>query len=172
MPPMSPRYTRLTAGLKLWSGTLWNRVMTIFSVNRSFRRGGRLGHKLEMITRPCFESEEELASPVRGAWRSMRRKSRGQQKADTYDDFLLSLLARNGGMATGTSVLQNTNALHNELSEQLAQMATQLKCNALHFSDSLSADKAIVEEAQQKIESNFNFMRKERKTSGTFASIL
>ncbi|PBK61545.1 hypothetical protein ARMSODRAFT_981500 [Armillaria solidipes] len=65
-------------------------------------------------------------------------------------------------MATGTSVLQNTNALHNELSEQLAQMATQLKRNALHFSDSLSADKAIVEKAQQKIESNFNFMRKER----------
>ncbi|KAK0195080.1 membrane fusion protein Use1-domain-containing protein [Armillaria mellea] len=64
--------------------------------------------------------------------------------------------------ATGISVLQNTNALHNELSEQLVQMATQLKRNALHFSDSLSADKAIVEEAQQKIESNFNFMRKER----------
>ncbi|SJL11992.1 uncharacterized protein ARMOST_15407 [Armillaria ostoyae] len=65
-------------------------------------------------------------------------------------------------MATGTSVLQNTNALHNELSEQLAQMATQLQRNALHLSDSLSADKFIVEEAQQKIESNFNFMRKER----------
>ncbi|KAK0225577.1 hypothetical protein IW262DRAFT_1356830 [Armillaria fumosa] len=64
--------------------------------------------------------------------------------------------------ATGVSVLQNTNALHNELSEQLAQMATQLKRNALHFSDSLAADKAIVEEAQQKIESNFSFMRKER----------
>ncbi|KAK0213157.1 membrane fusion protein Use1-domain-containing protein [Desarmillaria ectypa] len=66
--------------------------------------------------------------------------------------------------ATGASphILQNTNALHDELSDQLAQMATQLKRNALHFSDSLSADKALVEEAQQKIESNFDVMKKER----------
>ncbi|KAK0430275.1 hypothetical protein EV421DRAFT_2025244 [Armillaria borealis] len=157
MPPMSPRYTRLTAGLKLWTGFTVRPQCPVLlerdplepsndyiqrqSVLPPRNSRGRLGHKLGMITRPCFESEEELASPVHG-------------------------------MATGTSVLQNTNALHNELSEQLAQMATQLKCNALHFSDSLSADKAIVEEAQQKIESNFNFMRKERKTSGTFASIL
>ncbi|KAG7446531.1 uncharacterized protein BT62DRAFT_931967 [Guyanagaster necrorhizus] len=66
--------------------------------------------------------------------------------------------------ATGASphFLQNTNALHNELSEQLAQMATQLQRNALHFSDSLSADKILVEEAQQKIESNLDVMKKER----------
>ena len=41
-------------------------------------------------------------------------------------------------------------------------MAVQLKRNALHFSDSLVKDKAIVEEAQQKVESNFDIMQKER----------
>jgi len=41
-------------------------------------------------------------------------------------------------------------------------MAVQLKRNALHFSDSLSKDKATVEEAQQKLERNFDVMQKER----------
>ncbi|KIL64321.1 hypothetical protein M378DRAFT_78470 [Amanita muscaria Koide BX008] len=66
-------------------------------------------------------------------------------------------------VATGTSrFLQTSNALQQELSDQLAQMAVQLKRNALHFSDSLVKDKAIVEEAQQKLESNFDVMQKER----------
>ncbi len=41
-------------------------------------------------------------------------------------------------------------------------MAVQLKRNALHFSESLEKDKAIVEEAQQKVESNFDIMKTER----------
>ena len=66
-------------------------------------------------------------------------------------------------VATGASrFLQNSNALHQDLSEQLAQMAVQLKRNALHFSETLEKDKAIVEEAQQKLEGNFDVMQKER----------
>ncbi|KAK0455532.1 membrane fusion protein Use1-domain-containing protein [Desarmillaria tabescens] len=75
---------------------------------------------------------------------------------------LLPALATSKATGASPHSLQNTNALHNELSDQLAQMATQLKRNALHFSNSLSADKAVVEAAQQKIESNFDVMKKER----------
>jgi len=58
--------------------------------------------------------------------------------------------------------LQASTALQEELSAQLAQMATQLKRNALHFSDSLVKDKAVVEETQEKLEGNFGMMMKER----------
>ncbi|KAH9858986.1 hypothetical protein C2E23DRAFT_800851 [Lenzites betulinus] len=58
--------------------------------------------------------------------------------------------------------LQNSAALHDELSAQLAQMATQLKRNALHFSDALEKDKAVVEDAQEKLERNHDVMSKER----------
>lgn len=58
--------------------------------------------------------------------------------------------------------LQNSSALQQELSDQLAQMATQLKRNALHFSDTLVKDQAVVEETQQKLEGNFDTMQKER----------
>ncbi|GBE80409.1 hypothetical protein SCP_0301240 [Sparassis crispa] len=58
--------------------------------------------------------------------------------------------------------LQNSAAVHEELSAQLAQMATQLKRNALHFSGSLEADKAVVLAAQEKIERNHEVMTRER----------
>ncbi|GBE80445.1 hypothetical protein SCP_0301600 [Sparassis crispa] len=58
--------------------------------------------------------------------------------------------------------LQNSAAVHEELSTQLAQMVTQLKRNALHFSGSLEADKAIVVAAQEKIERNHEVMTRER----------
>jgi SNARE protein 1 len=58
--------------------------------------------------------------------------------------------------------MQNSNALQQELSDQLAQMATQLKRNAIHFSDSLGKDQAVVEDAQLKIEGNYDVMKKER----------
>ena len=41
-------------------------------------------------------------------------------------------------------------------------MATQLKRNAIHFSDSLGKDQAVVEDAQLKIEGNYDVMKKER----------
>jgi len=58
--------------------------------------------------------------------------------------------------------LQNSQALQQELSDQLALMASQLKRNAQHFSDTLSKDNALVEETGEKLESNFGFMQKER----------
>lgn len=58
--------------------------------------------------------------------------------------------------------LQNSTALQQELSDQLAQMATQLKRNAVHFSGTLARDQAVVEETKTKLESNFDDMHKER----------
>ena len=54
-------------------------------------------------------------------------------------------------------------------------MATQLKRNAIHFSESLAKDQAVVAEAQEKLEGNYDVMKKERlrvrdlrgKTGGT-----
>lgn len=56
----------------------------------------------------------------------------------------------------------STAAVHEELSAQLAQMASQLKRNAVHFSDSLARDQAVVEETTFKMESNFDGLHKER----------
>ncbi|KAI9061712.1 hypothetical protein FKP32DRAFT_1575345 [Trametes sanguinea] len=63
---------------------------------------------------------------------------------------------------TGPAFLQNSAALHEELSAQLAQMATQLKRNAVHFADALEKDKAVVQETQEKLELNHDVMSKER----------
>jgi len=41
-------------------------------------------------------------------------------------------------------------------------MATQLKRNATHFSGSLEKDKSAVDELQEKLDSNFDGMKKER----------
>ncbi|KAJ8583324.1 hypothetical protein M405DRAFT_799431 [Rhizopogon salebrosus TDB-379] len=60
------------------------------------------------------------------------------------------------------TLLQNSRALQEELSEQLALMATQLRRNATHFADSLVKDKSVVETMQEKLEGNFDFMKKER----------
>lgn len=56
----------------------------------------------------------------------------------------------------------STAAVHEELSAQLAQMATQLKRNAIHFSETLVKDQTVVEETKLKMESNYDSMHKER----------
>lgn len=58
--------------------------------------------------------------------------------------------------------LQNSAALQEEMSEQLAAMAAQLKRNAMHFAGALETDKAVVKEAQEKLERNHDVMSKER----------
>jgi len=64
---------------------------------------------------------------------------------------------------TGTpAFLQNSAALQEELSAQLAQMATQLKRNAVHFADSLEKDKSLLLDTQEKLERNHDVMKKER----------
>ncbi|KAJ3501802.1 hypothetical protein NLJ89_g9175 [Agrocybe chaxingu] len=53
-------------------------------------------------------------------------------------------------------------AIQEELSSQLELMAQQLKRNAIHFSTSLANDKAVVEAAQEKLESNYDAMQSQR----------
>jgi hypothetical protein len=60
------------------------------------------------------------------------------------------------------TILQNSRALQEDLSEQLALMATQLRRNATHFSQSLEKDKSVVEAMQEKVEGNFEFMKQAR----------
>ncbi|KAJ3568784.1 hypothetical protein NP233_g5492 [Leucocoprinus birnbaumii] len=64
--------------------------------------------------------------------------------------------------ATKRKHLQTTNALHEELSNQLAEMAAQLKRNAQHFANSLEEEKPLVEMTSEKLEENFGTMLKER----------
>ncbi|OBZ70579.1 hypothetical protein A0H81_09277 [Grifola frondosa] len=75
--------------------------------------------------------------------------------------LLPTSIAKASSEATPT-FLQNSTALQEELSAQLAQMATQLKRNAQHFAGSLEKDKAVVLEAQEKLERNHDVMTKER----------
>jgi len=89
---------------------------------------------------------------------------------DSLKDLLLSpadtsppAAAESNPVSSSTRrALQSSSAVHDELSSQLAVMATQLKRNALHFADSLVKDQAVVEQAQQKLEQNHGFMQKER----------
>ncbi|EMD33823.1 hypothetical protein CERSUDRAFT_117895 [Gelatoporia subvermispora B] len=64
--------------------------------------------------------------------------------------------------ASAAPALQNSAALHEELSAQLAQMTAQLKRNTLHFSSALENDKAFLEGTQEKLEKNYDVMTKER----------
>ncbi|KAL5523724.1 hypothetical protein ACEPAG_7897 [Sanghuangporus baumii] len=71
--------------------------------------------------------------------------------------------------------LETSTALHEDLSKQLAQMATQLRRNAEQFSETLAKDTGVVNAAQEKIERNYDEVSKERirlrdhsaKSSGT-----
>ena len=58
--------------------------------------------------------------------------------------------------------LQNSSVVQQELSEQLAQMAAQLRRNATHFSETFAKDQALVEDAKAKIEGNFDTMQTQR----------
>lgn len=60
------------------------------------------------------------------------------------------------------AILQNSRVVQEELSEQLALMARQLRRNATHFSDSLAKDKVVVDAMQEKLEGNFDLLKKER----------
>lgn len=49
-----------------------------------------------------------------------------------------------------------------ELSNQLAQMAKQLKLNAIHFTNSLEKDRGVVENAEEKLEGNLTRLKSSR----------
>lgn len=71
-------------------------------------------------------------------------------------------ISNTGATVGNPSFLQNSRALQEEMSEQLANMAAQLRRNAVHFASSLEKDKAVVMDAQEKVEKNFGVMTKER----------
>lgn len=72
------------------------------------------------------------------------------------------------------------NQTHDELSAQLAQMAAQLKRNAVHFAGLLDADRTVTAETEKVIVQNAETMTKERlrvrdlrgKTGGTTCIVL
>ncbi|KAF9076670.1 hypothetical protein BDP27DRAFT_1313712 [Rhodocollybia butyracea] len=74
---------------------------------------------------------------------------------------LFPTTSKSTAIASG-AFLENSKARHEAMTEQLAQMAVQLRKNAQHFSESLVEDKAVIEETQTKLEGNFGVMQKER----------
>lgn len=58
--------------------------------------------------------------------------------------------------------LQTSTALQEDLSTQLAEMASQLKANAVHFSETLAKDQNIVRETEEKLSENYDSLSKER----------
>ncbi|KAF8824417.1 hypothetical protein HHX47_DHR8000167 [Lentinula edodes] len=75
---------------------------------------------------------------------------------------LLPTATKSTAIASG-AFLENSKARHEAMSEQLVQMALQLRKNAQNFSEKLVEDKSIVEETQMKLDSNFGVMQKERR---------
>ena len=51
-------------------------------------------------------------------------------------------------------------ALQEELSVQLAQMASKLRCNAEHFSTALAADQAVLRSIEEKVGTDYDVMKK------------
>ncbi|KAI4521432.1 hypothetical protein K525DRAFT_239123 [Schizophyllum commune Loenen D] len=73
-----------------------------------------------------------------------------------------SLPTSSTSTAVAPKFLQNSQALHTELSDQLAQMSAQLRRNVLHFQEALVKDKAVVEAAGEKVESNLGMLTSTR----------
>lgn len=65
--------------------------------------------------------------------------------------------------AIGTPVFLSTStALHDDLAGQLAQMAEQLKRNAVHFAEALEKDRAVLKDTDEKLDANYDNLGKER----------
>ncbi|KAF8578030.1 hypothetical protein K439DRAFT_1363316 [Ramaria rubella] len=63
---------------------------------------------------------------------------------------------------SASSLLSASLQTHEELSNELARMATQLKRNTQFFSESLDKDKTLVQSAAEVLEKNYDSMTKER----------
>lgn len=71
--------------------------------------------------------------------------------------------AGDSGTSDATSRFLSTSLqTQEELSAQLAQMATRLKMNSLHFTEALARDRAVMEGAEEKLEGNLSRMKTER----------
>jgi Membrane fusion protein Use1 len=71
-------------------------------------------------------------------------------------------LAAAADTAPAKALLQNSTAVQEELSSQLAQMAGQLRRNAEHFSRALVVDQAVLRDAEEKVDTNYDVMKRER----------
>ena len=58
--------------------------------------------------------------------------------------------------------LETSTAVQDDLAEQLAKMAEQLKRNAMHFSEALEKDKGVLEGMDEKLDRNHDVLSKER----------
>ncbi|KAF7313401.1 hypothetical protein HMN09_00495900 [Mycena chlorophos] len=76
--------------------------------------------------------------------------------------------------------MQHATLRQREMVDQMATMSEQLKRNSLYFAELLEKDKRVMEGAESKLESNFDFMQKTRvmtrdlrgKTGGTTCLVL
>jgi SNARE protein 1 len=73
-----------------------------------------------------------------------------------------SPLASTTDAAPSQALLQHSTAVQEELSAQLAQMAGQLRRNAEHFSKALAVDQAVLRDAEEKVGTNYDVMKRER----------
>ena len=76
--------------------------------------------------------------------------------------ILVPPLATAADGAPAQALLQNSTAVQEELSVQLAQMAGQLRRNAERFSKALAVDQAVLHDAEEKIGTNYEVMKRER----------
>jgi len=75
---------------------------------------------------------------------------------------LLSPIQPSTGTSTTTAFMQNSTALQQDMSAQLAMMSGQLRRNAMHFSESLARDQTVMKDAEEKISQNYDTMKRER----------
>lgn len=107
------------------------------------------------------------AAPFDGPppYRSVPPASTTTTARETSSDLGLHNRKPQGAAAS----FESHNAVQTELSQQLEQMAAQLKRNALHFASALEKDRAVVEAAQGKVEGNLTFMETQRGRLKAFA---
>lgn len=67
-----------------------------------------------------------------------------------------------GGTGGMPGFLKTSTAVQDDLADQLAQMARQLKLNAQHFSEALAKDKGVLEGTEEKLDRNYDVLTKER----------
>ncbi|PVF99899.1 hypothetical protein CPB86DRAFT_872322 [Serendipita vermifera] len=72
--------------------------------------------------------------------------------------------------AISSDFLSTSRQTQEDISQRLAEMATQLRRNAQHFSAALEDDKDALAEADAKIDANLSVMQKERGRLGTYSS--
>ena len=69
---------------------------------------------------------------------------------------------QSGGDNSTSRFLSTSLKTQEEMSNQLADMAKQLKMNSLHFAETLARDRAVMEGAGEKLQGNLTRMQTER----------